>query len=195
MIMATVSFVEVAFFVIVVLIALSYMANKTMEVSMVTSSVDKRTYVVRNVNDKQAAADLLGTLNKRMIALIKHMQSKYPENKDIKRLAKNFNPDNVSESGKNDAFTSYSVNKGERLVFCLRSRDKAARLHEDNLMMYVAIHELAHLMTKAVGHTDTFWKNNRLLLSEAINIGVYTKIDFDNDPQKYCGIKIATSIV
>lgn len=193
--MANVSFVEVAFFVIVVVIALSYMANQSMEVAMVESRVDKRKYVVRNLPDKQIAADLMGTLNKRMAALIKHMRSKYPGSKDVKRLAHNFNPENVSESGKNDAFTSYSVNKGERLVFCLRSRDEGAELQDDNLLMYVAIHELAHLMTKDVGHTNTFWKNNRLLLTEAINIGVYKKIDFDKDPQKYCGIKIATSIV
>lgn len=193
--MANVSFVEVAFFVVIVLVALSYMANQSMEVSMVESRIDKRKYVVRNVSDKQAAADLLATLNKRMSALIKHMRSKYPDNKDVKRLAKNFNPENVSESGKSDAFTSYSINKGERLVFCLRSRDEGSELQDDNLLMYVAIHELAHLMTKDVGHTDTFWKNNRLLLREAIAIGVYKKIDFDKEPHKYCGIKIATSIV
>lgn len=193
--MANVSFVEVAVFIVVVLIALSYMANKSVEVALVESSIDKRKYVVRNVSDKQAAADMLATLNKRMVALIKHMRSKYPDSKDVKRLAKNFNPDSVSESGKNDAFTSYSINKGERLVFCLRSRDEGASLQDDNLLMYVAIHELAHLMTKDVGHTDTFWKNNRLLLTEAIAIGVYKKIDFGKTPHKYCGIKIKTSIV
>lgn len=192
---SNVSFVEVAFFVVVVVIALSYMANQSMEVTMVRSRADQRTYLVRNLPDKQEAADMLGTLNKRMTALVKHMRSKYPDSRDVKRLAQNYNPDNVSESGKNDAFTSYSVNKGERLVFCLRSRDDRSELQDDNLLMYVAIHELAHLMTKEVGHTDTFWKNNRLLLSEAISIGVYKKIDFDKEPQKYCGIKIATSIV
>ena len=193
--MGDVTFVEVAIFVIVVVLIISYIANKSMDVAVVQSRVDDRSYVVRNLPDKQEAADTLARLNKRMIALVKHMTTKYGDGKDVQRLARNFNPDNISESGKNEEFTSYSVNKGERIVFCMRTRDERHELQDENLLMYVAIHELAHLATKDVGHTDTFWKNNRLLLNEAIAAGLYTKINFDKAPAKYCGIKISTSIV
>jgi len=61
--------------------------------------------------------------------------------------------------------------------------------------MYVAIHELAHLMTKEVGHTTTFWQNFKFLLQEAITINIYKDYDFNKKPKDYCGIKITSSIL
>ena len=193
--MSGVTFLEVSIVVIVIVFLIAYFANKAMDVVIVKANTDNRSYIVRNLPDKQAAADMLGNLNKKMIALVKHMNTKYGNNKDVKRLVRNFNPDNVSESGRNDTFTSYSINKGERIVFCLRSKDSKHTLQDENLLMYVAIHELGHLMTKEVGHNDPFWKNNRILLTEAIKMKLYQKIDFDKEPAKYCGINISTSIV
>ena len=48
--------------------------------------------------------------------------------------------DNIifSESTDNSKFTSYSINKGEEIVFCLRS-SKNGELHDINELMYVAI--------------------------------------------------------
>ena len=57
-------------------------------------------------------------------------------------------------------------------------------------MMFVAIHELAHLMTKSIGHTTEFWDNMRFLLKEGIKINVYIKQDFNSIPVDYCGTKI-----
>eukprot|EP00798_Chlamydomonas_sp_ICE-L_P008433 gene8433-biopygen3775 len=68
-------------------------------------------------------------------------------------------------------------------------------LVEENILMYVAIHELGHLATDEVGHTPKFWSNFKWILGEAMSIGLYTKVDFDNEPQKYCGINITSSIL
>ena len=57
-------------------------------------------------------------------------------------------------------------------------------------MMFVAIHELAHLMTKSIGHTTEFWDNMRFLLKKGIKIGVYKNHDYNNVPVEYCGTKI-----
>ena len=62
-----------------------------------------------------------------------------------------------------------------------------------NTMMFVAIHELAHLMTAEIGHTPTFWNNMKYLLKKGIEIGVYKKQDFRNNPVTYCGTKITNS--
>ena len=56
--------------------------------------------------------------------------------------------------------------------------------------MFVALHELGHLMTKSIGHTEEFWKNFKFLLQEAIKIGIYTKDDFNKNPVEYCGTNI-----
>ena len=45
--------------------------------------------------------------------------------------------------------------------------------------MFVAIHELAHVMTKSVGHTEEFWTNMKFLLKIAIKEGIYKKQNFN----------------
>ena len=52
-------------------------------------------------------------------------------------MVNNFNPNNISESTKDNKYTSYSVNKGEKIVFCLRSRDEKNKLVDINIMMFV----------------------------------------------------------
>ena len=52
--------------------------------------------------------------------------------------------------------------------------------------MFVAIHELAHVMTKSVGHGDDFWNNMRFLLKVAIETPCNTKqIKTENDKNNY----------
>jgi len=109
---------------------------------------------------------------------------------DIGRLVKNFNPDAFSETTPDAKYTSYSVNKGEKIVFCLRDKKEGEHLVKENIMTFVAIHELGHLMTKSVGHEPEFWNNFKLLLRIAVDYGLYKNIDFNNSPKDYCGVKI-----
>jgi predicted metal-dependent hydrolase len=111
-------------------------------------------------------------------------------NSSLKRLKKNYRPDNITESSPGNKYTSYSINKGDKIVFCLRAKDGSDKLVGLNTMMFVAIHELAHLMTKSIGHTTEFWDNMRFLLKKGIKIGVYEKQDFNSIPVEYCGTKI-----
>ena len=188
---------KVATIVIIVLaVVLVFMLlNDHVEVTIVRSNVDGRNYLVQNLPDKQQAADLLGLLSQDLVRQVQHMEREYPDNPAVKRLVRNFDPDRISEAGARDIYTSYSVNKGEKIVLCIRARGDNNALQPKNLLMYVAVHELAHLMTKETGHTPRFWENNKLLLREAVRIGIYERIDFDKEPAKYCGIKISTSII
>lgn len=172
-----------------------YVKDQYNEVEYVVASTDGRSYLVRNLPDKQQAADLLASVNKDLQALIAHLVKTYPQNQDVQRLQRNYNPDSLSEGGDTANYTSYSVNKGEQIVFCLRSRDGKNRLVKKNVMMYVAVHELAHLMTKEVGHTQTFWDNFKFILQEAVKIGIYTKVDYAAKPVSYCGIRITSSVI
>ena len=77
--------------------------NSFLNITYVRSKIDNRLYLVRNVKDKQKAADTLAGLNKKLMQLVEYLYNKDSKNVDIKRLKKNFNPDNISES------TQYSI--------------------------------------------------------------------------------------
>jgi hypothetical protein len=149
------------------------------------NDVEKET---KNTNKKKDLIEGQEGGNSESQLLEKQLKQKL--NEDIKRLVNNFNPDNFSETTPDAKYTSYSVNKGEKIVFCLRDKKEGENLVKENIMTFVAIHELAHLMTKSVGHEPEFWNTFKLLLKIAIDNGIYKNIDFNSTPKDYCGVKI-----
>ena len=101
------------------------------------------------------------------------------------------NPNNISESGAKSKHTSYSVNKGEKIIFCLRQKNEEQTFVDENTVMFVAIHELAHIMTLSIGHEPEFWNNFKVLLKEAVALGIYQKEDYSKNPKPYCGITVS----
>ncbi len=184
---------QLLYFIIIAVISVSFMLkfeSFSNEIVYTKSKVDGKSYLVRNLPDKDKAANLLADLKEKCISLVRFLSLKYPKNPAVKRLLVKYNPDNITESSKNSKYTSYSVNKGEKIVFCIRSRDDKEKLVEPNVIMFVALHELAHVMTKSIGHTEEFWDNFRFLLKEAIIAKVYRYQDFRKKPVKYCGTEI-----
>jgi predicted metal-dependent hydrolase len=172
-----------------------YLENKASDVTYI--SINKTEYLVRNLPDKEQAALLLSKIRDRLSRVVEHVciqiddeSNSKEHNSSLKRLKKNYRPDNITESSPGNKYTSYSINKGDKIVFCLRAKDGSDKLVDINTMMFVAIHELAHLMTKSIGHTTEFWDNMRFLLKKGIKIGVYEKQDFNSIPVDYCGTKI-----
>lgn len=185
------------FFIIFVIITIlfMYIKNYYAEVTYIKSKIDNRNYLVRKLPDSQQAADLLAQINIDLQKLVKHLMATYPSDNNIVRLYKNFNPDNISEGSPYSGYTSYSVNKGERIILCIRQNDEKGTFVDKNVAMYVSTHELAHLATESIGHEPEFWTNFKFILQEAVNIGIYTKVDFAKDPQPFCGIKVTSSVI
>jgi hypothetical protein len=184
--------------VLLLALALGYLLYDTYmvgNVEYVKSTIDGREYLVQSLPDKQAAANLLAQIRARLKKVCSHMEKTAPSDPRTVRLIKNFNPDALSEGTDNTRYTSYSINKGEKIVFCLRARDGTKKLEDLNMMMFVAIHELGHICTEEVGHTPSFWENFKWLLEHSINIGVYTKQDFNSSPQEYCGMMVKSNVV
>jgi len=224
-----------------IVIIYKYFEKNSYDVVMVVSETNGKQYLVRNLPDKQEAANLLGNISIKLENLVEIMKTsgyeviynKYIKidvdketsnggngngNKskdliqgqeggssekqslendmkmklkdDIERLVSNFNPDAFSETTPDSKYTSYSVNKGQSVHFCVRSKTND-KLVKENIMTFVAIHELAHLMTKSIGHDPVFWNNMRLLLKIAIDNGLYKNVDFNKKPEPYCGITIS----
>ena len=185
--------IEIVIIFILIVFVLFYVQKKYLEVEYVTSSVDNQKYLVQNRKNKKKAANMLARLDDKITRLIDHV---YKKDSVLTQLLKdNYVSENISEGTDDTKYTSYSVNKGEQLVFCLRSRDNADKFVEENVLMYVATHELAHLMTSDIGHTPLFWENFKYLLNEAVNINVYTKTNYAESPIDYCGINIKSSII
>lgn len=157
----------------------------------VRSRVDGRTYLVQGLLDKQDAADLLANIRINLENVNGHLAKTAPDDERTKRIQANFRSGRICESAKNAKYTSYSINKGQKIVFCLRSQD--GTLTDLNTMMFVALHELAHVGSAAVGHTPEFWANFAWLLEEAVQIGLYRRQDFTLSPVPYCGIMITNT--
>lgn len=159
----------------------------------VKSDVDGQTYRVRDLPDKQAAADLMARVRLKMKKLKLHLEATFPDKPQVKQLARNFDAEahRLGEATPQDEFTSFSVNKGQEVHFCLRQRESGDEsLVEENIVTFVAIHEMGHIITKTVGHGPDFWNNFAWLLEQAERIGIYTKQDFSAHPVAYCGMKI-----
>ena len=105
-------------------------------------------------------------------------------------MNKNFNSNAIVESSPGNKYTSYSINKGEKIVLCLRFRDKSKQLVPMNTLMFVSLHELAHIMTKSVGHKSEFWQNFKFLLENAKEAGLHNPVDYKENPREYCGMTI-----
>ena len=159
----------------------------------VKSSVDGNTYRVRDMPDKQSAADLMAKIRLKMNKLKIHLESRFPDKPQVKQLVKNFEAEShrFTESTPDAEFTSYSVNKGESVFFCLRQREGSNEsLVAEDILTFVAIHEMGHMITRTIGHGPDFWNNFAWLLQEAEAIGLYKHRDFKAHPVSYCGMKI-----
>jgi len=159
----------------------------------IKSKVDNKEYLVRDMPDKQQAADLMASIRIKMSNLKVHLESKYPDKVQVKQLITNFeaNSNRFYESTPESDLTSYSVNKGESVHLCLRQReDTNESLVDENVIMFVSLHEMSHMITKSVGHGQDFWNNFAWLLKEAESIGLYKAQDFKAHPVKYCGMSI-----
>ena len=157
----------------------------------VTSSVDNEKYTVQIKDDSKEAADLIAKIKQRLITLLEHMEKTFgADDERVANLKMNFRPESLKEGVSTPGYTSYSINKGEQIVLCLRNGDK---LVDINTMMFVVLHEFAHLASVSIGHTQEFWDNFRWILEESINIGIYVKQDFDKKSVEYCGMDITSS--
>jgi len=167
--------------------------NSQYPLVQVKSGIDGKLYRVRDMRDKQQAADLLAKVRLRMKKLYVHLASTFPDKPQVKRLLQRFeaNPERILEATPDAEHTSYSVNKGESVHLCLRQRQGAdENLVNENVMVFVSLHEMAHMITDSVGHEPEFWNNFGWLLKQAENLGVYQYQDFKAHPVRYCGTNI-----
>jgi hypothetical protein len=170
-------------------------ATSKYPIVQVRSKVDGLMYNVRDMPDKQQAADLLASVRHKLQRLIDVLRQRYPSKPQVIQLNEKFeaDPRRFYEATPDSEHISYSVNKGDSIHLCLRQRDKKKeQLVDENVMVFVALHEMGHVITPPTvkSHGPEFWNNFGWLLREAEALEIYKYQDFRAHPVTYCGEKI-----
>ncbi len=158
---------------------------------------DGHEYDMQNLPDKENAVKLLADIRGSLVKLYEHYKSTPGLDQDppVSRFLARFSPEVFIENEMSSPDTSYSENKGQKIVVCLRDKTNPPKypLIEKNTVMFVMLHEMAHLMTETIGHTQEFWSNFKRILGDAVQVGIYHPVNYAQSPVKYCGMKITDS--
>jgi len=184
---------------ILAIVAVAYIAmyfkTGNYPMSLTQSKVDKEYYLVRNLPDKQDAADRLARVRAKILRLRKNLAQSHMDKPFVKQMIENFDctASRFTESTPDAQYTSYSVNKGEKVFMCLRQRDAKEELVSENIILFVALHEMSHVGTASIGHTPEFWNHFAWVLKQAESMNIYEYTDFAAHPVEYCGVHITDS--
>ena len=167
-----------------------YLDSDNFNLKCINSVIDGNKYCVRERSKITLAVDKLAIVTQKLKKLVSHLGDTYPERNNVKRLVTGFNPTKIVETLPSSEFTAYSENKGDKIAFCLDTEKNSGNLIDDNTLTFVGIHEIAHIATESVGHTNEFWTNFKFLLQEASKIKIYIPEDYKKKNKKYCGMEL-----
>jgi hypothetical protein len=176
---------------IIAIFAYVYFKPSSYDLKCVISGVNGNTFCVRDREKVNEAADLLAKITDKAKRLVEYLKNKYPDKDLVKRLSEGFNPDTIKETLPNSKHTAYTENKKD-MYFCLnvKRNENNSELIDEHTLMFVTIHEMAHISSKGVGHKTEFWENFRFLLDEAKQAGIHEPVDYSKTPSEYCSTKI-----
>jgi hypothetical protein len=167
-----------------------YLDSDNFNLKCINSAIDGNKYCVRERSKITLAVDKLAIVTQKLKKLVSHLGDTYPERNNVKRLVSGFNPTKIVETLPTSEYTAYSENKGDKIAFCLDTEKGSGNLIDDNTLTFVGIHEIAHIATESVGHTNEFWTNFKFLLQEASKIKIYIPEDYKKKNKKYCGMEL-----
>lgn len=175
--------------------ALAYAVGSGPRNTLRMNGPDGHQYEMQNLPNKEGAVAMMADIRAALIKLHTHYKDEPALAADppVSRFLQRFTPDVFVENDMQSKDTSYSENKGQRIVVCLRDKTKAPQypLVDKNTVMFVILHEMAHLMTETIGHTQEFWTNFKRLLGDAVQIGIYEPVNYAQRPTPYCGMTIS----
>ena len=150
-----------------------------------TTGSNNKTYYTRK-NQADIAVEQLVKIDDFLLKLNKLLVEEHPEHILIQKKLKK--PITLKELPDNSKHIAYTVNKNNMYI-CLR--DKSGKFENQyNRVYFVVMHELAHIITKSVGHTEEYWDNYRLILKTAIDNGLYEYKNYYEEPVEFCNKKI-----
>lgn len=121
-------------------------------------------------------------VNRRLASMIAHIRARSDVAADprVVRLLLRFGDKRILPMRAGGSGAAYTLNKGQEIRLCTRGDVDTAT--------FVALHELAHVVTTTQGHDQQFWVNFAFILRLAVDAGVYTPQPFTRErPGHYCG--------
>ena len=180
------------FVIILILLIALKLYNRRRGLTQETDN-HNQSHVVADAPNKEESVKLLGEIKSRLRRLINYCIETYPHNPNVTLLKQRFKPENVQEASLYESGTSYTIDKGRELHLCLRSKQNDFEHHDINILMFVAIHELSHIMSSSYGHNGEFTDNFKFLLEKAVESDLYVPIDYSQKPVEFCGIHVEAS--
>jgi len=175
--------------------ALAYAVGSGPRNTLRMNGPDGRQYEMQNLPNKEGAVAMMSEIHAALLKLHEYYREEPALAADppVARFLQRFTPDVFVENDMGSKDTSYSENKGQRIVVCLRDKTKPPQypLVDKNTVMFVVLHEMAHLMTETIGHTQEFWSNFKRILGDAVQIGRYDHVKYAHQPTPYCGMTIS----
>jgi hypothetical protein len=170
---------------------------------LVKSNFDNNYYRVRHTNQSQEKANLLAILNLKLNTIVNTLEkSNHVSNINVRRLISNWKKGvTIKETGNFESDAAYVINK-QYMSFCL---PETKSIDDLNLMTYVGIHELAHIMSNETGHGNEFINNFQFLLDYSKTLKyldkntntyqpLYIQLNKLNTANNYCGVPLINSI-
>ncbi len=170
----------------------------------IRASTDGNEYrVVSKYADKTAAAEYMAKIRMFIDRVLKQLQYEYivlsgnsPEYNKGKKITEdlliNYDPNSLMENEPSSPDkTSYTKGKGEIIAFCLREKSTGANsFHDEELVKFVVLHELAHIVTVSYQHTPDFWINFKFLLEFCEKFNIYKSKNYAAGTVIYCGLDV-----
>ena len=166
------------------------------------SDLDQRSYkVVSGFTNTQDAANRMSALHAFIIRVLGNLKKKYVINMEgtaqdasfVQRVLDRYNPDVLFENNpKMGEETSYVLNKGDKFAICLRSKNvgELGEFHDENILQFVALHEMTHLGTTTYGHNAEFWGRFRFMIEQAALARLHVPVDYSRKRVVYCGLPV-----
>lgn len=177
--------------------ALAYAATSGPRNTLRMTGPDGQTYEMQNLPNKEKAVETMAAIRGNLVKLYEYYRDTPNVSSDpaVARFVARFSSDVFVENDMHSPDTSYSENKGQKVVVCLRDKTQSPEypVIDVNTIMFVMLHEMSHLMTETIGHTQEFWTNFRRILQDAVKLGIYQPVNYAQRPTPYCGMTITDS--
>lgn len=158
------------------------------------SSINGKKYGIQEMlTNADDTSDILAKLDIFIDKFVAYLDGKYRNDNRVKRLVYRLHDTKIEESPFKEDTSSYTINKGELMALCVRHKTGDNAFHDYQTLLFVVIHELAHVASITKGHNAEFLTNFKWLLKEADESGMYTPHDYSKEPITYCGVKVTNN--
>jgi len=186
--MKTTSRFACAFAVVFTLYVLHAAVYRWSQTKIINSGGD--TFGITSDIDVDEKFERLKEVKRRLQTVVDYcVAHSWPDQSRAFRMQQRWEGIEMLETMPGEKTVAYVIDKGKSMSVCLTDKS-TQKLHELNTTMFVALHELSHIMSSSWGHGPEFWENFRVILKVAIDTKVYRHVDYTNKNEMFCGTNI-----